>query len=145
MWDPPEPGIEPVSPALAADSLPLSHQRSPLQSLNSVRNLGGHSGMKDTSARMTQDRATTWLKNNVHTTPCPLLPGQIKAQDLGGRGMDIIRRQGIGVPFHRVSCVSLKPLFQKPWISRDRVLSLDSRTTPPSASLLELHKALGVA
>ena len=40
MWDPPRPGIEPVSHALAADSLPLSHQGSPLQSLNSVRNLG---------------------------------------------------------------------------------------------------------
>lgn len=75
--------------------------------------------MKDTSARMAQDRATTWLKNNVPTTPCPLLPGQIKAQDLGGRGMDIIRQQGIRVPFHMVSCVSLKPLFQKPWVSRD--------------------------
>ena len=48
---------------------------------------------------MAQDRATTWLKDSVPTTPCPLLPGQIKAQDLGGRGMDIIRQQGFGVPF----------------------------------------------
>ena len=27
MWDPPGPGIEPVSPALAMDSLALSHQQ----------------------------------------------------------------------------------------------------------------------
>ena len=29
MWDPPRPGLEPASPALAADSQPLRHQRSP--------------------------------------------------------------------------------------------------------------------
>ena len=30
MWDPPRPGIEPASPVLEADSLPLSHQGSPV-------------------------------------------------------------------------------------------------------------------
>ena len=30
MWDLPRPGLEPVSPALAADSQPLRHQGSPL-------------------------------------------------------------------------------------------------------------------
>ena len=29
MWDPPRPGLEPVSPALEADSQPLRHQGSP--------------------------------------------------------------------------------------------------------------------
>ena len=29
MWDPPRPGLEPVSPALQADSQPLHHQGSP--------------------------------------------------------------------------------------------------------------------
>ena len=29
MWDLPRPGLEPVSPALAADSQPLRHQGSP--------------------------------------------------------------------------------------------------------------------
>ena len=29
MWDPPRPGLEPASPALAADSQPLRHQGSP--------------------------------------------------------------------------------------------------------------------
>ena len=32
MWDPPGPRIEPVSPALSADSQPLDHQGSPLLS-----------------------------------------------------------------------------------------------------------------
>ena len=34
MWDPPRPGLEPVSPALAADSQPLHHQGSPDGALN---------------------------------------------------------------------------------------------------------------
>ena len=36
--DPPNPGIEPESPALQADSLPLGHQGSPGSSPNSVTN-----------------------------------------------------------------------------------------------------------
>ena len=34
MWDLPGLGIEPVSPALEGDSLPLSHQGSPVLNLN---------------------------------------------------------------------------------------------------------------
>ena len=33
MWDPPRPGLEPVPPALAADSQPLRHQGSPGSSI----------------------------------------------------------------------------------------------------------------
>ena len=34
MWDLPGPGIEPMSPALAVDSLPLSHQGDPASLFN---------------------------------------------------------------------------------------------------------------